>query len=485
MTSYDLIRAAGENLWRLRLRSSLTIAGIVIAIGAFVAMLSFGAGNKKQLDDQFEKFGLLTTMNVYPKSDKDDSTHTAVLDDSALVQLSAIPGVRLAYPLRSFLVTVAVGDTVRSAHAQSIPHSGTQTRLFSQLEAGKLIDSDSAKQALITRDFVRQLGFTDPDSAIGRTITVTARLVRIDSAFVAVFKDKDGALRQRLKATDLDSLFVWDYSIGLLRREAVAALGRFLDGLMNAREAVTESLTIAGVLSVRHEGMARVAPLVIPVQSARRLNAGDIAIDPENLFDVVASGSIDRVFSPEAAAAYPRVTLDLDPKVPLPSIRDSVRALGFRTDAFAEQFDEIQRAFLFFDLALALVGLIALTTASLGITNTMFMSVLERRREIGVLKALGADDSDVRRMFVYEAAAIGVLGSIGGIILGWLISRLASYIAQSLMERFGELPFELFDLPIWLIGAALVLGTLVAVLAGYYPARRAARLDPIAALRND
>ena len=92
--------------------------------------------------------------------------------------------------------------------------------------------------------------------------------------------------------------------------------------------------------------------------------------------------------------------------------------MGFRTFSFAEEFDEIRKFFLFFNLALSLVGVIALVTAALGIVNTMLMSISERRREIGILKSLGAEDGDVRRLFLVESGLIGVMGSGLGIALG-------------------------------------------------------------------
>jgi len=177
--------------------------------------------------------------------------------------------------------------------------------------------------------------------------------------------------------------------------------------------------------------------------------------------------------------------LDLDSHASHKTIRDSVEALGFRAFSYAEQFDEIRRAFFYFDLALGIIGLIALITASLGIVNTMVMSISERRREIGVLKSLGGDDADIRLLFLAESGVIGAVGAIVGIITGWLITRLASFIAVSFMRKEGIPPVDLFALPIWLILIALGIGIIVSLLAGYYPASRASRVDPVDALRNE
>ena len=134
---------------------------------------------------------------------------------------------------------------------------------------------------------------------------------------------------------------------------------------------------------------------------------------------------------------------------------------------------------------LGIIGLIALITASLGIVNTMVMSIIERKREIGLLKSLGADERDIRILFLFESGVIGALGAATGIIFGWLITRLASLVARAIMARQGLDEMELFDLPGWLVLTAFLFGLIVSLLAGFYPAARAARVDPVEALRNE
>jgi putative ABC transport system permease protein len=131
------------------------------------------------------------------------------------------------------------------------------------------------------------------------------------------------------------------------------------------------------------------------------------------------------------------------------------------------------------------VGSIALAVASLGIMNTMVMSILERTREIGIMKAIGGSDSDVRRIFLIEAAVIGVIGGIAGLMLGWAVGRIINFGANQYIVSQGGTAGNLFSIPAWLIGSAIAFSILVSLGAGAYPARRAARLDPIQALRHD
>ncbi|MCP4566640.1 MAG: ABC transporter permease [FCB group bacterium] len=485
MTLRDLITISLSNLWLMKLRAFLTISGVVIAIGAFVSMLSFGAGNQELIEKQFENLGLFTTMLVYPAEDEDGGDQQVPLNDAAVEALSQIPGVKLAYPFDDFNVTVAINDTQFTAEAQPLPKTASDTRLFSQFSAGRAFASDSAREVVVTNQFLEMAGIEDPDSIIGQPIIITVSLSSIDSAMAHLISDEDGTLRSRLSEIKLDSLRSGTYRQKLIRYELSDAIRRFTDGLMNSPQKISDTLTVTGVLKGRSGHRMRVRSVILPVSTARRFTSGGLPNDPIELFSAISAGDFLGTSDSPAEGEYPRVTLDLEPQVAHTAIRDTIQALGYRTFSYAEQFDEIRQMFLYFYLALGIVGFIALTTASLGIVNTMIMSIIERIKEIGVLKSLGADEREIRFLFLVESGVIGSIGSVAGIILGWLITRVASMVAVIIMERQGVDPVELFTLPLWLILVAFFFGLLASLGAGYYPASRAARVDPVQALRNE
>ncbi len=137
------------------------------------------------------------------------------------------------------------------------------------------------------------------------------------------------------------------------------------------------------------------------------------------------------------------------------------------------------------------IGAISLLVAAIGIANTMTMSVLERTAEIGLIKAIGASDEDVLRIFIGEASGIGFLGGIGGIIVGWAGGQLLNMVAlvyfakQALKGAGGAPPESIVYTPLWLILAASILSTLVGMISGYFPARRAMQMAPVAALKHE
>lgn len=487
MTFRDLVTTASGNLWRMKLRSILTLSGIVIAIAAFVSMLSFGAGMQLNITEQFDKLGLLSIIQVYPSEvEKTDSTSSMQLDNAALEYLEKIPGVELVYPFMSLELTVSLGDSVQTISAQTLPSSAVQTKLFSNLIAGSLFNSDSSREVLVSEDIVATLGIESADSIIDMPVIVSIQVARIDSGIVAILQPLPDIMRERGREVRSDSLRDSNYTSRVVREELSGALKRFADGFINNRETISDTLVVRGVLESRRGRHLHLKDMILPVATARRLSSNGFSGSPTEILASLQSG---KLFATDPGGSLPdnysRVTVMMEADALYEPIRDSIDAAGFRIFSFAEQFDEIRRFFRYFNLALGLVGLIALMTASLGIINTMIMSITERRREIGVWMSLGADRWDIRRLFLVESGLIGLIGAVGGVIFGWVISRIGSLVARTLMEREGVPSMEMFFIPPWLVLSALTFGVLVSLLAGYYPANRAARIDPVASLRNE
>ena len=486
MRARDLLALSAGNLRRMRLRTFLTVSGVVIAIAAFTAMVSFGAGNQKYMTAQFESLGLFNTMQVLPPAAKaaGDTAAAAPLDERALERLARIPGVRLAYPYDAIAVSATVAGRAAQSSLQALPAAAIRTRLFSQLRAGRVFAADDAKEAVVTSAFLRSVGIQSPDSAIGRELVLSVRAAVVDSGLAALLPRDPSEIRELARGVDIDSLVEGDYRNRVARRFVNLGITRFLGGFFGRRLVVADTLRIAGVLE-EAGGQARPEPIVAPLATARRFRSRGLSDNPADLFAAMSSGSIVSLDAAAGGKAYPKITLDLDPAAPLQAVKDSVAALGYRTFSFADQFAEMRKAFLLFNLFLGIVGFIALVTASLGIVNTMVMSIVERRREIGVLKSLGAAESDIRLLFIAESGAIGALGSAIGVVAGWLVTRVASFAVRQIMERQGVGSVELFAMPYWLVLIALALGIVVSMAAGSFPAARAAAVDPVEALRNE
>jgi putative ABC transport system permease protein len=161
----------------------------------------------------------------------------------------------------------------------------------------------------------------------------------------------------------------------------------------------------------------------------------------------------------------------------------AIRKLGFNTFSILDASKGLRRFFAILDVFLGIFGSLALTVASIGIVNTLLMAILERRREIGIMKAVGASDEDVRALFFVEAAVMGAWGGLFGIGLGWLIGHAINFGTNVYLQRQGFPPEQIWALPAWLAAGAVGFAIVVSLVSGLYPAMRAARVDPVAALR--
>jgi putative ABC transport system permease protein len=171
--------------------------------------------------------------------------------------------------------------------------------------------------------------------------------------------------------------------------------------------------------------------------------------------------------------AASRVTAELTP-------------LGFRAQTLQFFLDQINRIFTIIQILLGSVGFLALLVASIGISNTMIMAIYERTREIGVLKAVGASEGDVLRLFLVEAGLIGLIGGVFGVIAGWLLGLGLDWVIHRYLENEKVfIPGAFFTVTPALVVGALAFAAVVGLLAGLYPAARAGRLDPLTALRHE
>ena len=167
-------------------------------------------------------------------------------------------------------------------------------------------------------------------------------------------------------------------------------------------------------------------------------------------------------------------------------IENQIKQLGYNTFSLLDATRNLRRFFAILDLFLGIFGSLALAVASLGIINTLVMSILERRREIGIMKAIGASDGDVQKLFFAEAGAMGIFGGGIGVLLGWIIGRAINFGTRIYMQRQQQFtPDDVWLVPLWLVLGAIGFSLVVSLLAGLYPAARAARLDPVQALRYD
>jgi len=448
----DAVEFALSSLRKRRLRTILTASGVTIGIGALVAMISFGKGMQKNVTEAFTASDLFTTIMVMPGGAEDPSGDPdrqrplvktparpdAVLDDAAVAAISRIKGVRSAYAEVSFPAMVGFEGAEEFRLVQVVPAAVAASKAL-EIKWGRPYASDDEKGVVVSKSLLRRLGRTDPASAVGETIRITS--VSID-----------------------------------LGKLATLDLGALLSGAASPLSRETYEFPILGVTDITPFGgganLTETAVL-IPPGPARGIKRLPIS----SIWDLFRMR--------DGKVGYSAVTVKLDSLADLNAVRTGIREMGFATFALADQFDQITRAFYFMDMVLAAVGMIAIVVAALGIVNTMVMSILERFREIGIMKAVGAGDRDIRRIFFFESGAIGLAGGAAGCALGWATSLVVNRIVNFYLARQGVPHVDYFAFPVWIFLGAIGFSLLVSLVSGIYPARRAARVDPVVALRHD
>jgi len=236
-----------------------------------------------------------------------------------------------------------------------------------------------------------------------------------------------------------------------------------------------QRLKIVGISDLDPDSMrgAARARVFLPLKLAQELRV----MQPSDVRDSM------RGFSKQPS--YSTVSVRVKNPKNVEVVEQAIKKLGFNTFSILDATRSLRQFFAVLDLFLGIFGSLALAVASIGIVNTLVMAILERRREIGIMKAIGASDSDVKKLFFAEAGAMGLLGGVVGVMLGWAIGHVINLGTNIYLKRQALPPETFWSVPWWLVGAAIVFAFIVSLVSGLYPAARAARLDPVQALRYE
>jgi len=167
------------------------------------------------------------------------------------------------------------------------------------------------------------------------------------------------------------------------------------------------------------------------------------------------------------------------------SVRDEVVAMGFMATALTDTLAQVNQIFSITQITFTVVGIVALFVAAIGMLNTMTVSLLERTREIGIMKALGATEGGIRQMFLAESIIMGFGGGLAGLLAGFIFTKIIGLLVNLLALSLGGQTVNIFYTPLWFIGLVLIFSLIIGLVTGLIPARRAAKLDPLDALRYE
>ncbi len=465
----DLTELALRNLRESLLRNSLTTIGISVGVASLVAMLSLGVGLQQLASRRLMKSGLFDTVVVTSRRDlrnfnrEEERSGPApgesrILDEPTRQEIEHLPGVSEAYPDIRFITELRYEDKPHLTMIAALPASAKSNDAFESVQ-GNFFSSDVAPEAILQKAFAEEL--------LGKTPKPGVDVTNVkDLADPLLGKELTMRYAQRETAKSASPTQASDSSASGSQSVAGAAYS------VVSREQILKIVGVADLDPESMRGPTR-ARVFLPLGLAESLHV----MQPTDLREISRSASDQPVYS--------SVSVRVKNPSQVQKVEDAIKKMGFNTFSILDASKSIQQFFKVLDVFLGIFGSLALAVAFIGIVNTLVMAILERRREIGIMKAIGASDRDIKKLFFAEAGAMGILGGIVGVALGWAIGQVIN-LGTNVYLKSQSFPAEHFwSVPWWLVGFALLFSFLVSLAAGLYPAGRAARLDPVQALRYE
>jgi len=453
MKAGDLGELALRNLREAVLRNSLTTLGVAVGVASLVAMLSLGVGLQELATRRLSNSGLFDTVIVTarrnmqgmrrPPANPVPAKPERALDDDARSEFARLPNVLEVYPQMRFPTEVRYNGNPYSTIVAGVPDSARGNGSYDGIQ-GSFFSGPNADEAILQIEFAKDLS--------EQTSTLIGKELVVRYAERQALAPQNGA-RNGSGADAMDG-GAGGFSIvprekklrivGIVETEPAAGFGGFGSGR-----------------------------LLIPLEVASALRAAQV----NDLREAVRATA--------GKPAYASLTVRAKSPAQVEAIETAIKSMGFGTFSLLDATRNLRLFFTIFDLLLAIFGSLALAVATLGIINTLVMAILERRREIGILKALGAADRDVKELFFVEAGVMGLFGGVLGVGFGWFIGRALTWGTNIYLHRQNLPSAHVFSVPWWLVLGAIVFAVGVSLAAGLYPATRAARLNPVEALRYE
>ena len=443
MRFFDLLTLILDNLGRRKARVALTAVGVVIGTAAVVVLISLATGLQRNATNQLGGIADLTLIDVYPKYD------SGPIAAKAVVVQSVGPGSGGPKPLAA-LNDAALKQIEEIRNVEKvIPREGLQAGVW--LEVGQLQGGGGPIGA--PPGALEALGL---EAAQGE-LTLARNSLVIGAEVSRNFYNP----RQRpgqAPPTPPD----------LLGKTVKMVITKYTQEGEEVRK--TLQMTVVGIL--KSNGRDDYS-MYMPIDQVTSLN------------EWVTGRRINR-----SRDSYQQVSVKVASVDQVLDVADAIKAIGFEAFSPQSYVQGINGFFLVLQVVFGGVGAIALLVAAIGIANTMAMAILERTREIGLMKAVGARNRDVLTVFLGEAGGIGFIGGLGGVIVGWgagqIINVLAlAFLAGQAAQTGGPPPSIAVDTPAWLPVTALVFATFIGIASGLYPALRAATLNPLQALKYE
>jgi ABC-type antimicrobial peptide transport system permease subunit len=521
----DIFGMSLTNLWRRKTRTILTVLGVIIGTSSIVVMLSLGIGLKQAMMAEVGTAGGLTEIMVY--SDGYGGSDELYLSDDTIenfLQLDHVESVepQLIYTMpiqvdnyetevdvygvsQEYLEKISLGDgTLPEAGGSLQLLMGSQTvNDFMDIKTGSYTFFEEEEAPELDLLSAKVIAGVEEEDTYEETATeeVEVSYSETDDTFASA--GYDFSAEEDFSAEDeATSSFGSDESEDSYDEDASDLTGTTVDSWSTGEDNYLSDWNDEDTSYTEFTSSTKKVPITICGVTAGGEDSYSETdyncyadIDALKTFlkqnysenSIIPGQPTDRNGKPYRDLKYSQLTVNVDDSSNVEELLSTIQNMGYYADANKEWLEETERQFMIIEAVLGGIGGVAMLVAAISIANTMTMSTYERTKEIGIMKVLGCSLSNIRSMFLAEAAFIGFLGGVTGVLLSFLLSFIVNQFAPSLMELDMEVSYgtQISQIPFWLVLLGIVFATLIGMVAGFFPAQRATKLSPLAAIRNE
>ena len=477
MSFYDLMTMSMGNLWRRKLRTVLTVLGVLIGTTSIVAMLSLAFGMKQMIMDEYASMGSVTQIMISGGGGGDMDSSSSQTDTSTMLTETNMQMFQDMEHVKNVLPQLSFDGNMQSGRYSGYGNLIVvdQSILDSQeLEKGDIPQKGSAGtlQVIAGNQILTGFGYVQGDEYVD--YYSTGELPNIDLMtqirVLQVYNEQ--------AETDVDMQTDNGDSTG-----DDSSDGGNTDS--TGDDAVAQPVEDNSMLNFR----IKVAGILAGGVDEYNTYSNSLLVNIDDLKSYLTKnfgkGNIPGQPKPNGKPmnewVYSTLVVDVDDASNVDSVMKDIQDMGFSASSNKDLLDSAQKNLQIVELVLGGIGMVAFLVAAIGIANTMMMSTYERTKEIGVMKVLGCDMRDIQKLFLAEAGFIGLIGGIVGLGLTCGVSALINHFAVSM----GGMKGNISVIPWWLALAAVAFSTLMGMVAGYFPARRAMKLSPLAAIHTE
>lgn len=462
-----LMELAFRNMLFSKSRSIITVGGMAIGIGAIVFLVSIGYGVQDLVISRVASLEEVKQAEVTPQVGS-----RIKIDDSAMASFEGLPHVTDALPLLSVVGKVEYQNSVSDIATYGVTSRYLEKSAIQPIR-GDIFKNNEVAYTYEESSEIASLPSDLEDDELNLENNVQEPVFEdggVDAEgveWVQLSNDLAGKEEESREVAVMTNT----RKEAVMNRSALAILG------LTEEEAIGKTFTVSFVVvgSLLEDQDKKIVSLP--------LDYTIVGVTPDEGAPQMYVPFID--IRSLGITSYSQVKLAVDQEENLEMVRKQVESMGFTSSSVVDTVNQINSLFATVRVVLGLLGMVALAVASLGMFNTLTVSLLERTREVGLMKAMGMRSSEVKELFLTESMVMGSIGGILGIVLGYVAGKIFGLILSVAPLSQGEGFLDITSIPLIFILFILGLSLFVGIITGIYPARRSARISALNALRYE